>query len=323
MSKDINHIIARILAGEAGADEILLFHDWLDRDENNKREFLQIKEYWEIPTEVHDAFLPEIAFEQLKRRLAPVQKPRDIRYKIRGLSIAATVAIFIFGSVAGYLILKTGSRNVPSAEYYTYLSSDGVTHFTLPDGSNIHLNRNSKLTYSDRFGTDERKVQLEGEAYFDVAKKGTVFKVALDHSEIDVMGTRFNIRAYSEDSVIVATLESGSILFRSDKQQVMMTPGQQLSFRIVDSVFDLYRVEPEIFTAWKDEIYKYRSITMQELCHQLEQAYHVKIILGPTLKDVKVSGSFEYRQSIDQILNVMKKSRAFTWKRIDDTITIQ
>ena len=156
-----------------------------------------------------------------------------------------------------------------------------------------------------------------------MVKNGTVFKVELNHSEIEVMGTEFNVKAYSNDSVIVATLESGSILFKSGEQQVIMAPGQQLSFHIADTLFDLHRVDPSISTAWKDDIYKYRSITLQELCIQLEQIYDVKITLNPALKDVKVSGSFEYQQNIDQILNIMKKSYAFTWKRRGDTITIQ
>ncbi len=322
LSKDINHIIVRVLAGEANADEILLFHDWLGRDENNRLEFLQIKEYWETPIEVHGATIPEIAFEKCREKLTPAQKPPAIRHKMRSLSIAATVAILILGSMVAYL-LQRDNPYTGSLKYYTYLSADGTTQFTLPDGSNVHLNYNSKLTYSNRFGSDERKVQLDGEAYFDVVKNGNTFRVALEHGEIEVMGTRFNVHAYPGDSVIVATLESGSIFFKSGDQQVMMAPGQQLSFHIAGSVFDLHRVESEIFTAWKDEIHKFRSVTMQEVCSRLEQVYGVKIMLSPALKDTRVSGSYEYKQSIDQILNVMKKSRAFTWKRKGDIIVIQ
>ncbi len=320
MSKDINHIIARVLAGEANVDEILSFHDWLGRD-NDRLEFLQIKEYWETPIEVHDASIPEIAFEKCRKKLAPAHKSPTIRHKIRNLSIAATVAILILGSIIAYLFQKDNSHT--PLEYYTYLSADGVTRFTLPDGSIVHLNHNSKLTYSNQFGSGERKVQLNGEAYFDIAKNGTTFRVAMEHGEIEVMGTKFNVHAYPGDSTIVATLESGSILFKSADQRVMMVPGQQLSYYITGAVFDLYRVEPEIFTAWKDDIYKYRGVTMQEICSRLEQVYGVKIMLSPGLKDTRVSGSYEYKQSIDQILDVMKKSRAFTWKRKGDTIVIQ
>ena len=324
MSKDINHIIARVLAGEAGTDEIMSFHDWLNQDESNRQEFIQVREYWETQVEVNHMTMPEIAFERCRDRINGTPKVvRELPRRTGRFTVAATVAIFIFGAAILYLLQKDRPGTGAPVEYYTYVSSGNITSFTLPDGSNIHLNRNSRLTYSSRYGLTDRKVELEGEAYFDIIKDPVTFRVLFTGGEIEVMGTKFDVEAYPGSRNIITTLESGSVLFRSGGQQVMMAPGQQLSFSRLDSVFEIHRVEPALFTAWKDEIFKYRSITIQELCSRLEQMHHVKIIVGNNLKDVRISGSFEYHQNIDQILNIMKRSRAFTWKREGDVITLR
>ena len=323
MSKEINSIIARVLAGEADVDDVLTFNDWLSQNENNRKEFLQIREYWEASVEVQNPPMPEIAYEKCRERMTLQRNSgRSFLHRMNILSVAASLALFFLGTTVVYLLQKNSFGTKNPVEYYTYMSTGAITEFTLSDGSHVCLNSNSRLTYSDSYGKTDRQVRLDGEAYFDVAKNGTAFKVVIDKEEIEVMGTKFNVRAYSGDSAIVATLESGSILFRSGEQQIMMVPGQQIFFNKTDAVFELQRVETEVFTAWKDEIYKYRSITVQELSDRLEKLYGVKIIVNPKLKDIKVTASFEYRQTIDQVLNVMKKSLVFDWKRKDGIITL-
>ena len=99
----------------------------------------------------------------------------------------------------------------------------------MDDGTKIILNRNSRFTYSDAYGTDQRKVNLEGEAYFEVAKNPErPFIVDMGNASIRVLGTTFSVKADKGKDQITAVLLEGSIRFESPTQQVLLAPDQQL-----------------------------------------------------------------------------------------------
>ena len=116
-------------------------------------------------------------------------------------------------SVFRYDALKYPGRKVQ--QFYTYITDKNKSHFTLDDGTKIILNRNSRFTYSDAYGTDQRKVNLEGEAYFEVAKNPErPFIVDMGNASIRVLGTTFSVKADKGKDQITAVLLEGSNPFR-------------------------------------------------------------------------------------------------------------
>ena len=321
MDDHIVHIVTRILANEADAKDMLDFNDWMSRDEQNRHKFGQLMDYWNMSVKIENADTPEASFERFSRRMTPFGAMKKL-LRTWALPVAASFALLIVGSLMMYLFMKS-----PTVEHYTYFSRNGDDHLTLPDQTTVHLNKNSRITYSSEYGRKKknRQVELLGEAYFDVVKNRGTFRVGIANSDavIEVLGTKFNVKAYEDEKEIVATLVEGSIMFRDGKQEVTMSPDQQLTYHKATSSFHLDETDVDLYISWKDRIYRYSRVPLQELCGELERIYGVEITLSPKFRDVSVSGSFEYEQSIDEVMEVMKKSVSFKWRREGTKIIIK
>lgn len=230
---------------------------------------------------------------------------------------------FSFFSTALFLY----NTNDRTSEHYTLLTDEHTSNFTLEDGTVITLNKNSRLSYSDKYGKDNRNVKLEGEAYFEVAKDSNKpFQVEMNGASITVLGTHFNVKADAESDDITATLVEGSIRFEGAKQNIVMTPNQQLTFSRSTNKVDVKEIDTETFTAWKDGLLKYKSIPFIELIENLKDIYQVEIrIDDERLADpsITVSGTFDQKQSIEQILKVISCSLPVQWTNNDGIYHIQ
>ena len=319
MEEDILYIVTRILANEADAKDLLVFNDWISRDEKNRQKYEQLLEYWNMSVEIENAETLQVSFEKFTRRMAASGVKRKL---LRSwlLPAAASIALLIGGAFMFHFLRK----DQPTAEYYTCNSQNNIFQLILPDSTTVHLNRNSKITYSSEYGTKNRQVELQGEAYFDVRKDDCPFRLSIANSDavIEVLGTKFNVKANEDESAIVATLEEGSILFRDDRQLVLISPDQQLVYNRNTSSIVLENIDVNLYISWKDHIYRFSRISFRELCAELERIYEVKISVSQKLEDITVSGSFEYRQSIEEVLNAMKKSVSFNWIRERDQIIV-
>ena len=155
------------------------------------------------------------------------------------------------------------------------------------------------------------------DGYFEVAKDPSKpFQVEMNGASITVLGTHFNVKADAESDDITATLVEGSIRFEGAKQNIVMTPNQQLTFNRSTNKVDVKEIDTDTFTAWKDGLLKYKSIPFTELIENLKDIYQVEIrIDDERLADpsITVSGTFNQKQSIEQILKVISHSLPIRW----------
>lgn len=237
---------------------------------------------------------------------------------MRLLFIAASFMLLIGSGI--YLLLQ---RQVSEANYI-YLSQNDISYITLPDSSKVVLNRNSKLSYSSDFIRKDRKVTLEGEAYFEVEKiNNKKFIVQVGNSQVEVLGTKFNINAREIEQRIITTLVEGSILFRNDNQQLLMKPNQQLTLHTQSGLIENV-ITPDVHldTEWKERICRYKSISLSELANKLTKHYGIEITVRDNLKNIKISGTFLENQQIEEVLNIIQNSIAFKWKKDNNRIII-
>lgn len=314
MENRINHIIARVLSGETGPEDIFALSEWLTLDEKNKNDFLRIKSYWEAEVSGSQSFVSFQAVERLQQKIEREHRKQKRKQLVRVWGSGAAVLLVLFISSA--ILFFNDTEKMPPQQY-TYLAGGHKTDFTLPDGTLIALNKNSRLTYTGEFGHTRRCVRLEGEAYFEVAKDSLhPFDVEMNGASIRVLGTHFNVKAEKGSDRIIATLIEGSIRFRGAKQRIIMVPNQQLCFDRSSNKVNLKAVDPEIFIAWKDELLKYVSIPLVRLVADLEKNYKVEIRLeNEKLTDplLTVSGTFSKDQNIDEVLKVISRSIPITW----------
>lgn len=320
--RGMDGIIAKILSKEATVEEVMVFSGWINESPENRKEMEMLSEYWDGGME-EDPLRAELSFQRNESRLFGDERPEAASRKRSGnswkllLSIAAACALLL---ALGHAWFWSGKR---PETLYVLLSQDGVERFTLPDQTLVVLNHDSRITYSDRFSADSRTVVLEGEAYFEVAKAGgKKFTVQVGDSEIEVLGTRFNVDARHTDECIVTTLLEGSVLFRHARQEQLLHPDQQLTYYPRSGVMEKCGTDACLSAEWKDGIVRYSGIRMQELVHRLEERYGVKVILSGRYQDIKVSGAFQQQQSLEKVLKVMQESIGFKWKMKDGEILI-
>ncbi len=252
-------------------------------------------------------------------------------------------AIFLTGFLlASFLIHQFNYKAIPDKISYNELTTPrgSKSSITLTDGTQVWLNAGSTIKYPDRFGTDQREIFLEGEAFFDVKRdESRPFFVKTNEIYIKVLGTQFNVKSYPEENTIETTLVTGSIEIEAkkagtiQKQCLKLKPNQKATFsksshklslleekipgRIksarVEEVKISDKINTEIITSWKDDKLVFSKERFEDILVKMERWYDVEIILNDeNLKDYKYTGAFE-KETLEQALNALKMATPFEY----------
>ena len=192
-------------------------------------------------------------------------------------------------------------------------------HIVLPDGSKVWVNAGSTLTYPSIFG-EERRVKLNGEAFFEVAKGTLPFIVSTGKVDIKALGTQFNVFNYPSEELTVALLEGSVRVYHPEQEQqgVLLSPEQQLTATangrfLVGSITK----DPII---WKDGLYAFDKQKLKDILKKLELYYDVKIIVKDTsILEYEYTGKFRQRDGVMEVLRIIQKIHPFKIKQKENT----
>lgn len=223
--------------------------------------------------------------------------------------IASIAAAFIIGLIiASYtpVLQNRGNQNTISQTFST--PNGARTHFKLPDGSVVWLNAGTQLTFSD-FGSKDRQVALNGEAYFEVARdEKRPFIISTKFGKVKVFGTSFNVKAYYDD-LFATTVESGLVSVSSNEpsEEVFIHPGEQAVLALNADHLCIKNVETQIFTCWKDGVLIFKKDALEDIVTKLERWYNVDIVLAPNmeLKNYRFTGNIEM-ESLPEVLELIR-----------------
>lgn len=234
------------------------------------------------------------------------------------------LGIEIISSSDGQIMYKQLAGNDQQASefplrYHTIETPKGGKYeIQLSDGTKVWLNANSSITFPIRFAHAQREVQLSGEAYFDVAKisyKGstagpatrTPFWVDTDGQHIEVLGTQFNVKSYTDDKLQYTTLVEGSVRVedRKSNEQIILQPGQQAqsgeSLRVTYA--DLERD-----LAWKNGDFVFKKEALEEICKQISRWYNIEISYPSDLGTMQYSGMIQRTQPLSVIIKMLESA---------------
>ncbi|MDR2969568.1 MAG: FecR family protein [Tannerellaceae bacterium] len=184
------------------------------------------------------------------------------------------------------------------------------TNIVLPDGTNVWLNSRSTLQYPTSFGREERKVILDGEAYMEVHKDTEKkFIVATDKGEIEVLGTSFNVDAYSDSDVFETSLMEGKLNVKdknSSAHTVQLTPNMKAT--LINGKLQVEKITDYDQFSWKEGLISFKNLDVAQIMKKFEKCYGKKIILedAQTTKS-KHSGKFRQADGIDYALRILQK----------------
>ncbi|MDP4184995.1 MAG: DUF4974 domain-containing protein, partial [Bacteroidota bacterium] len=159
----------------------------------------------------------------------------------------------------------------------------------------------------------ERKIDLKGEAFFDVVKNGTPFLVNTTHGVIEVLGTAFNVKSFDSEK-FEATLVRGSIKLRNHdlNQEVILCPGQQATISNNKKI-SVISVDTELYTSWKDGKLIFYHEPLSSLAKQLERCYNVKITLNDKkIENLEFTGTIE-KESFSDILQLLTRTTSIKY----------
>jgi len=206
------------------------------------------------------------------------------------------------------LIYQPGEGTAAHVTNNTLTIPRGYTyHLVLSDGTKVWLNADTRLKYPSLFAKDTRLVNVEGEAYFEVAEDASrPFMVQHTHGAVKVLGTAFNINTYEGN--IVATLVEGKISVQHEDNSTILQPGQQLVSRPPYDNAQIRKVDTEIYTAWKDGELIFADATLEEICKRLERIYNYRIILPEgQIRYRKIEANLPQYKEISTITELLEK----------------
>lgn len=188
----------------------------------------------------------------------------------------------------------------------------GEYKLILADGTQVWMNSGSVLHYPVRFEGKKRRVRMEGEAYFEVAKNPAFpFIVESGGVEVQVTGTEFNVKAYPEEQATVTTLVNGGVNLTTGTQHITLTPGLQASLNRNTDEMQVNRVNTALYTSWKDGLFEFVNMPLEEICSQLGRWYDVDFIFAdPEIQHLAFTGAAKREKSIEFILNIISNTNA-------------
>jgi len=198
-------------------------------------------------------------------------------------------------------------KNKSSEVLYNTISTPrgGQYELMLSDGSKVWLNAASSLRFPASFVGKERKVELLGEAYFEVAKNATMpFKVKVHGMEVEVLGTHFNINSYDNESMIRTTLLEGSVKINKNNSSSLLKPGQQAQMNKAGEIKIINNVDVEEAIAWKEGKFQFDKADIHDIMRQLARWYDVDVEYKGTVSS-HFGGTISRDVNLSQVLNML------------------
>ncbi len=344
-----DQFLIKVLQYQVTPEEKEFFDSWLQESDEHKEEFGNFILLWDKmgKARIPDTPDPDKQFENILNKInskrnthavlntniakheiidLPVSNKIDYSFKDKistGLTWALKIAASLFIIFSFYWIITERYFYKPTPteplvvdntmkekiEYKAITRKGERLTISLPDGTMIYLNSNSRLVYPKEFENDQRVVELTGEAYFRVTSDAArPFKVVTGNTITQVVGTEFNIKYRKENlNVVVAKGIVRTFEEKSDRF-IQLTKGQMVSFSPLTGFSKPANVNLHEYIAWRENKMAFKGTPLKEVMNEIEMFYNVTVVFDKTAnKNKKLTGLFD-ADSLDYILSAISIS---------------
>jgi ferric-dicitrate binding protein FerR (iron transport regulator) len=289
-------------------DERITFLCELTSDKEKRETFDRYRNAEALLAFSDDVDNPLDTARSYKRFLHRMKQRTFYRYVYRTVSYAAAVALLVI-SVHFYHVYYY--RHAVS-EISLFVPAGQRVSLNLSDGTTVWLNARTRLTYPTAFIGNQRRVTIEGEAFFEVAKnKDKPFIVSANGTEINVLGTTFNVSSYPDEPVSRISLLEGSVQVHSKTSpdiNVTLRPQEEAIFQNQTQIMTIGKIPNNDYFLWKEGIYSFENEPLSNILKKLELYYDIKIeVKDPAILKWKYTVKFRQRDGIDEILRALCK----------------
>lgn len=354
--KDIKDLLDRFVKNEIDPEELDFLYHSLNHDLHTAEVNAWFYRIWDESARSNKKLRPGQMFESITHKInIPALFPSSENKKRSSVLLVALkfAAVFIVGFLLAWMVQQfiiKPAQTLPGLSYNeVHIPFGSKSKIVLSDGTQVWLNSGSTIKYPGIFSNKERKVFLEGEAFFDVARdESCPFIVNTSEINIKVLGTTFNVKSYPDENIVETTLVSGSLEIETrkagskKKSQLRLSPNQKATFTkntssillqdiahpadlkpaVIKKIDIEQEVNTDIITSWKDDKLVFSRERFEDIAVKLERWYDVQIILeDEEVKNYLFTGTFD-KETIEQAIDALKIASSFESSIDKNTILI-
>lgn len=240
---------------------------------------------------------------------------KEVNVVVDGIQVKYKEGVLSYQTTAATQHEEKNVEEQPEKSNELVIPRGGENTVILADGTTVHLNAGSKLTYPVRFTGKRRIVALEGEAYFDVVENEEhPFVVQTRFGEVTVLGTAFNVNAYINASACYTTLVRGKVQFSAPNAEVItLLPGEQAIVSANGS--EKRAVDLEEYVGWVEGLYVFNNRSLGEIMETFERWYDIQVYYETeNLRNITYSGSLKRYGTINSFLEALELTGDLTYK---------
>ncbi len=293
---DIYAILSKHFTGEATSEEELLVKNF---KETNSEEYHALRAFWTKQDLEVTSFNTSKGWQEV---VTKVQGPKRVPIYTY-LRVAASVAAVFLLMTIGYYYINTSQIAV---EQMVLTAKEQVERITLPDGSIVYLKKDASLKFPKSFASTNREIILQGEAFFEIVKDvNRPFRIGTNHSEVEVLGTSFNINTEKDQTAVTVATGKVQVTALSDGKAAILTPNQ--SALVKDHSLETFSTTDNNYLAWKTGIFKFEKTPIHQVVEDLNSYYENKIILSKLDTDCLFTSTFDQRD-LQEIIEIIQLS---------------
>ena len=302
-----NDLLQKYISGEASEAEKKQVTEWVQESPDNMREYLAQRKLYDI------ALWQSKTMEEKPQNKRKIFTLRSAVYSMT--KIAAMIAIVFL--IAHYW----KNKDTEKISYQSiYVPAGQRAELTLADGTKVWLNSRSSLKFPTNFQGKSRNVTLDGEGFFTVAKNKEVpFIVKTKKYDVKVLGTEFNILAYSTDSIWETSLLEGSVEIQTNgKRKLRLEPNTMV--RLQGNSLVKQHIKKMEYFRWREGLICFDNISVKEMIEKLKLYYGVDIVINnQEILGNRYTGKFRAGDGIEHVLKVLRLNNRFTYEKDDET----
>ena len=321
-------LFERFVSNSATDDEVRLLSRWINHDHKVSK-FLEqhvLNSSALIDREVKIRMLKNIEklIDQDNDNLSFTKGDKYISIQ-KWLRIAAMFILPVLSTVVMYFFMSKNDAAVSTgAPLIISVERGQKANITLPDGSRVWLNSQSKLIYTASYNTQKRELKLDGEAYFEVAHNPQKpFIVQSRNISVEALGTGFGINAYSEDNLISSILMHGKIRVTTPVGSEILFPNERVLFDKRTNRMNKQSVANATdFTGWIHNKLRFENETLQEMAIKIQRIYNIEVVFADErIKYFRYTGTIN-NNSLESVLNVISLSSPVGFKIINQQVIL-
>lgn len=318
MKDNIQRIIKKYLSGRFSAKTEEKVQRWLIKDENAEDKKSVSLEYWDS-LEVVSNSETYSGLERVNKRIGYSRGSKKIPPYKKIVRVAAIV-IPIFILVGGYLYYQSTRNNLIEIN----VAYGENKHLFLPDSSEIWLNAGTTIKYPKEFKGDKRTIYLNGEAYFSVERnEKKPFIVQTEIVSVKVLGTKFNLKAYSDDEKVTTTLTNGKVEVNTNNEFHILKPNEQLTFDRNTYIINIVEVSSNETDSWLSGQLVFNNSSLKDIVQVLERSFNISITNRTEIPESKLyTVKFLRNESPEEILNILQEIVGFSYQKDENGIVL-